>query len=96
MLKGRQSRAELGQSELRIHMIGPLHPITGTYGATDELQREVLFVGHSRRGEETNRWREVVPSALAPSDVSGTLCSLWGLEWNAVLGTWIGGAPRAA
>ena len=23
-------------------------------------------------------------------------CSLWGLEWNAVLGMWIGGYQRAA
>jgi hypothetical protein len=37
-----------------------------------------------------------VLSALAPSDVSGTLCSLWGLERNAVSGMWIDDRQRTA
>jgi hypothetical protein len=33
---------------------------------------------------------------LAPSDVSSTLCSLWGLERNAVPGMWIDDCQRTA
>jgi hypothetical protein len=42
------------------------------------------------------RYRHGSVSLCAIGWMGHAACSLWGLEWNAVLGMWIGGYQRAA